>query len=49
MQCMRQLIVGKCLEGGRGCVTAALTAEIDKLSMTMRPEQTMCPLGLSIK
>ena len=59
MQCMRQLTVGKCLEGGRGCVTAALTvrarvgvitflAEIDKLSMAMRPEQTMCPLGLSI-
>ena len=23
-------------------------AEIDKLSMAMRPEQTMCPLGLSI-
>ena len=51
--------VGKCLEGGRGCVTAALTvrarvgvimflAEIDKLSMAMRPKQTMCPLGLSI-
>ena len=39
-------------------VTASLTvrarvgvimflAEIDKLSMAMRPEQTMCPLGLS--
>ena len=48
--------VGKCLEGGRECVTAALTvrarvgvimflAEIDKLSMAMRPEQTMCPLS----
>ena len=60
MQCMRQLIVGKCLEGGRRCVTAALTvrarvgvimflAEIDKLRMAMRPEQTMCPQGSSIE
>ena len=44
-----------CLEAGRRCVTVRsrvgvimFLAEIDKLSMAMRPEQTMCHLGLSI-